>query len=253
MTDSPILFSAPMVRALLDGRKFQTRRIIKHQPPANVTSAGVISRSTEGQTDEWTWLSGDPRDCDTWGVEGDFKTGFRPDDRLWVKEAWRFINMTTEPSGRHYLCVGYEADGPDLPNRPMIEVPQEVIDKIHARKRDIWLCREQRARFMFRVLSRLTLLVDDVKVERLQDISEADAIAEGIERIDDPRGTCWKSYETYADGSPHPHAAVPNRSPVTSFRELWNSLHGANAWDANPWLVVPTFRVVRGNIDRIPA
>jgi hypothetical protein len=71
-------------------------------------------------------------------------------------------------------------------------------------------------------------------------------------KYDDPRGCAWKSYETYPDGTPHPHAVLPNASPVTSFREIWNSINDAGAWEANPWVVAYSFTVALGNIDSLP-
>jgi len=89
--------------------------------------------------------------------------------------------------------------------------------------------------------SRFVCVVKGVRAEPLQDISEADAIAEGIEPVVWHGETAWKSYETCPDGTLHPHAAVPNRSPVTSYRELWNSLHTkpGQRWEDNPivWVI----------------
>jgi hypothetical protein len=102
---------------------------------------------------------------------------------------------------------------------------------------------------MPRWASRLTLTVTDVRVERLQDCSEADAEAEGVERVDYQGAQAWKSYETYPDGSRHPHSSVPNRLARISYRELWNSINGAGAWEQNPWVVALTFTVEQRNID----
>jgi len=85
---------------------------------------------------------------------------------------------------------------------------------------------------------------DDV-IERLQDISAEDAIAEGIERD----GGGWKSYEIIHTGKHKgvrsPHAAIPNKSPLTSYRELWESLNGQGSWDLNPFVWVIQFKRIK--------
>jgi hypothetical protein len=228
--------SAPMVQALRAGRKTKTRRIVKPSPDWDqpMPCPSVTSEGWQG-----------PLDYSVWAHEGDLADGCvrrcpygKPGGLLWVRETWaqpfRRNPGTTAASGG---CV-YRADdnGRDLnPGamdgkwRPSIHMPR-------------WA-------------SRLTLRVTDVRVERLQDISEADAIAEGIERIDDPRGTAWKSYEIIHEGrhrgKPHPHALAPNRSPITSYRELWESINGGDSWALNPWVWALTFTVKQRNVDDV--
>jgi hypothetical protein len=96
---------------------------------------------------------------------------------------------------------------------------------------------------MPRELSRLTLTVTDVRVQRLHDISEADAVAEGVESGETSRGNMWKAY------GDEPNCWVDTAR--ISFIRLWNSIHDPDAWDANPWVVALTFTVQRGNIDEI--
>lgn len=250
MTDRPIIFSGPMVRALLDGRKTQTRRVLKPQPPADVTSAGVIARSNEGQTDEWTWLSGDPKDCDTWETRGEFKTRYVPGDRLWVRETWginhydyggrNFIpkQRPADLDDEHLSYLATEADAEirdEMPYRPSIHMPR-------------WA-------------SRLTLHVTGVKVERLQDISEDDAIAEGATRK--PR--CYgygNLYDGWSMDWKEPAADYALVSASMAFGSFINELHGGprwsskpgpSLWDSNPWVVAVTFRVVKANIDSAEA
>lgn len=208
MADRPIIFSAPMVRALLAGTKTQTRRLVKPD------MAAAFDRAGEKLLRRFPNQNGGP---------------YAPGDRLWVREA--FARVGDEEDDVH-ACPDlrvwsyYKADNvvPEQYRwRPSIHLPR-------------WA-------------SRLTLTVTDVRAQRLQDISEEDAIAEGIERINDPRGICWRSYETLSNGKPHPHSIVPNRSAVISYRELWNSLHGPDAWDANPWVWAISFSVAHHNID----
>nr|WP_018009330.1 hypothetical protein [Sinorhizobium medicae] len=86
--------------------------------------------------------------------------------------------------------------------------------------------------------SRLTLIVTDVSVERLQDISEADAIAEGIERSKDFPDRFMTPAGDYA-------------VPIVAYQRLWESINGPGSWEANPWVAAYTFTVIKQNIDQI--
>jgi hypothetical protein len=206
-----------MVKAILESRKSMTRRIIKPQPPAEATSAGVIATSRGGPTDLWTWLSGDPRDCDTWEPLGDFKTGYVQGMRLWVREAcraedtptgidgvryaaddaWRVIENTPEASDAWVKLYHYRGWGKDGIGKP--------VPSIH----------------MPRWASRITLEVTAVRVQRLQEISEGDAEAEGCNFFGD-QTLAYKG----------------------KFAALWGEIHGPGAWDLNPWVVAITFERV---------
>lgn len=239
MADRPIIFSAPMVRALLDGKKSQTRRLINPQPPENVTSAGVIARSGEGQTDEWSWLSGDPTDMDSWGFEGEFKTRYRPGDRLYVREAaWiappGWTDSPANPMGPQRQEVAYRADDRSgYTASAAADYKLRLYPSIH----------------MPRWASRLTLTVEDVRVGRLQAISEGDAMAEGVHRIF-PEGSA-------ADTGPNRYTVAIDGGSLNAptardaFKMLWETLHGPDSWAANPFVVALTFRVERGNIDTL--
>lgn len=216
MADRPIIFSAPMVRALLEGRKTQTRRVLRHK------SIGIgIAPTADG--DHATWIQfhhpkGGPLTCVKWP--------YAPGDRLWVREAWSGAHYWrgTKPADRVTGCYGgdvlvredlwYWADGsPDVgdfePPRPSIHMPR-------------WA-------------SRLTLTVTDVLVQRLQEISNEDAVAEG----------CPGWYRPM-----HPdHGETDGQMPWEAYADLWNSLHGPDAWAANPWVAAVSFTVRHGNID----
>lgn len=193
MTDRPIIFSAPMVRALLDGRKTQTRRLLK--PPY-----GTLE-----------YLGGS-----TWRPI--YTKCFRG-DRLWVREAFSYETMDVDRNG--FMPPWYWADG--NPTSGDFTRPKPSIH-------------------MPRWASRLTLTVTEVRVQRLQNISEADADAEGF-------------------GGDFPHVVMPDVFPDADeaggltipqcFGRLWNSLYGPDAWDANPWVAAITFTVARGNIDAL--
>ncbi|UAK24363.1 hypothetical protein [Sphingomonas nostoxanthinifaciens] len=215
MTDRPIIFSAPMVRALLDGRKTQTRRLIPGAP----TTAGWQCDPDHTAPSRCRFVAdgGTPSlPCIVRYAVG---------DRLYVRENIERANGE---------AVGFRADGSWLPNTPW-RWERAMLPSIH----------------MPREFSRLTLIVEDVKVERLQVISEHDARAEGAKRepIGVPPG-CTEAFQ-WDHGQDTAPDYVGFGSAQSSFRHLWRSLHGTASWDANPFVVALTFRVVRKNIDEV--
>jgi hypothetical protein len=225
MADRPIIFSAPMVRALLEGRKTQTRRVLSHKS----IDLGIAPR-VEVCHPEWIQFlhpQGGPLTCVKWP----YATG----DRLYVREAWRPHYLG---DGVWNLDVSYPADG----ERRMIS-DGEFGDKDWN-----WPKAADRGNVtplhMPRWASRLTLTVTDVRVQRLQDISEADAIAEGIDRLPNSGGPNHFSVSVDGGWANDPKA-------TGAYAALWNSLHGPGAWGANPWVVALTVTVQRGNIDQI--
>lgn len=218
MVDRPIIFSGSMVRALLDGRKTMTRRIIKPQP--NLAMKGV-----GGNWVVWDGLLGwrDIHEAFSDPALKQHKLRFAVGDRLYVRE-----NFALHPQSRE--TVFYKATVENEPGFPVWSGPWRP--SIH----------------LPRSASRLTLIVEAVKVERLQDISEVDAKAEGIHRY--PHH--WHDPEYPLDPIAYePFAGAPERysDPVEAYQALWNSINGPNAWDANPWVVAVSFRVVKANID----
>lgn len=234
MADRPIIFSAPMIRALLEGRKTQTRRVLKPQigDLDNVfCDGGGFWHVTDSRG---AWMS-------------QISIPHAPGDRRWVKEA-----LVAESTDQDARWPGYEADGKDV--YPMVP----------------WGWKRDRLSSMFcpRWASRLTLTVTDVRVQRLQDISEADAVAEGIDPLfsDDEiarypefggREPYWTNYlwhgrhdarRSWIDAWPRQFSGY--RDPREAFASLWASLHGPDAWAANPWVCAMTFTVQRGNIDQ---
>jgi hypothetical protein len=231
MTDRPIIFSAPMVNALLEGRKTQTRRVLKPKPEF-LGCAGDWD-----DAEEWGWEDEDGGHISVFDIRLPCITGDRlwvrededgghisvfdirlpyiTGDRLWVREA---INKTSEP-GDVFYRADYEAahgdSGKGLGWRPSIHMPR-------------WA-------------SRLTLTVTDVRMQRLHDITEADAVAEGVESGMTSHGLMWKAY-----------GDKPNcwmESARQSYIRLWESIHGTDAWHANPRVVALTFTVEKRNID----
>ncbi|WP_378952244.1 hypothetical protein [Mesorhizobium sp. ANAO-SY3R2] len=239
MTDHPTPFMADMVRALLEGRKTQTRRIIKDAP----NNLQGCFRRPDGR---WIWTT-DHRPNNGPGVGVGIGEPFRVrhsiGDRLYVREAWRThthldrFKPSVLPTD---TPVFYEADiGGDR---------RAATGKF------------RQGMHMPRWASRLTLTVTDVRVQRIQEIAEADAMAEGIERVHYTGNLPeylgmhgWRAYDRLPDGGEHPHNAAPYALPTTSFRSLWDSLNAERGygWDANPWVTATSFTIQRGNIDEV--
>lgn len=224
MTDRPILFSAPMVRALLAGTKTQTRRVIKPRGENSLFAPGMWADSYVLNPGNAEWRA----------REISFTVG----DRLWVREQyyqfghWEpVIGAKTKGGQQKWAFVGVD-------QMVTFEQPAECLASRNKAFPGLPRWYKRLGRFMPRRYSRLTLTVTDVRVERLQDISEADAIAEGIEPA--ALANHWRDY------GPDP---LPWASPVESYRSLWDSINGPSAWDANPWVVAVSFDVLQGNID----
>lgn len=202
MAERPILFSAPMVRALLAGTKTQTRRIVKPQPQGG-------------------WSSGDHGcSCDARENVGPCPYG-KAGDRLWVKETWK----------ADQIWDGF---------RP-IDIPEgEAIiytaDEHATRIVPFGWGRGRPSIFMSRAASRLTLELTDVRVERLNDINEEDALAEGMDVFSDGAGFTVP----LANGKPGPW----QRNAVDAYRNLWEVINGAGSWAANPLVWVLNFKRV---------
>lgn len=229
MTGRPILFSPAMACALLEGRKSQTRRMVEPQPQPNGGKGLHPVEPYHTPQGKWTWVLSGTGMGD--GTSGQYCRYGEPGDVLWVKEAWR-----TEP--KHDKLRPSEIS----PGSPILHSAGTGLTF----PSPLW-GRSRHGRYMPRWASRLTLELTDVRVERLQAITEADAIAEGIEPVLTGAGErCgWLDYEHTGPGTGYYLEAV------NSYDSLWESIHGAGSWEANPWVWVLTFKVHRGNIDRL--
>jgi hypothetical protein len=212
--ERPILMSAPMVRAILSGAKTMTRRVVKPQPKHRA----ILSNNGK-------WYDAD---CINPGEEMICRFG-NVGDRLWVKEAWGCDDW----DGGSYpdsFGLWYAADPEDAPLKWVNVYPQTAYTKEFAKPG-----KSRSSLFMPRWASRLTLEITGVRAEQLQDITEADAKAEGCEAVPLTEGeimlmgvddsSCW-----------------PARS---AFARLWYSIHGVESWDANPWVWVVSFKRLR--------
>ena len=187
MKERPILFSGPMVKAILDGSKTQTRRVVKR----------LDVRSGMPQPEMDSLLSLCP-----YG---------KPGDRLWVRETF---GIDDEDGS-----VLYFAD------------PDTAQAAEHARVCEDRYPRRRASIHMPRWASRILLEITDVRVERLCDISEDDARAEGIEYSERFKGYCVGMAEHYN-----------SHDPRLSYASLWESINGPDSWAANPWVWVVEFR-----------
>lgn len=210
MKERPILFSAPMVRAILAGTKTQTRRVVKPQPhdPAEGTYAAPSMIHGTGSYTQDHMLAD--------GFDGGTCPYGQPGDRLWVREAWRTeasydaIKPSLLPVGlRDTLAVPFWYDADLCGNTSGIPGLQPG--------------KYRPGMFMPREASRITLEIVGVRVELLQDISDADATAEG---------------------TPHSLHLQGGRFANENFAHLWECINGDGSWDANPWVWVVEFKRV---------
>jgi len=242
MADLPILFSAPMVLAIIreierpGTGKTQTRRVLRPQPENFETSPGVLCKASL-HFDE-----GEPRGRIVLGNDGAGvitlqRVPYAVGDRLWVREAWRCearFDQTKPSNLPHGVPIYYAADPDHRDSEP------GCAEKLRP------------GMFMMRWASRLTLIVTDVRVQRVQEMegqhpSESDAIAEGVNAIHHGDGAVYYSaFRDWPDGKNW-------IDPTDAFRELWDSLNAARgfSWDTNPWVAAYTFRPILSNIDNL--
>lgn len=199
MKETPLLFTAEMVRAILEGRKTQTRRIGRHQD-ARCTELDVeyFLHATKGYEATATYRAFPNGGTARWAIEA--CPHGKPGDALWVRETWaaervfdcRKPSQISPTSRVHFL-----ADGP----KPK------------------WAGKTRVSIFMPKWASRLTLEITKVRVERLVEISDEDAKAEGMQPV-----------------------LGPNNPHIFHFEQTWNSIHGPYAFGKNPWVWVIEFK-----------
>ena len=220
----PILFQTAMVQALIAGTKTQTRRLVKGRgfDPQQATGFHILD-CRDGR-DVYQLhrpdANGQP------AAIGEVRHRYAPGDRLWVRETWADYNAgVSDEMKANYPAMGqphyvYRADFTEL-----------LTDKVGIWKPSI---------HMPRPASRLTLEVVSVRVERVREISEQDAEAEGVARFaDDVAPVVWQ--QKYVDYQSGLRAYASARD---SYRSLWDHINGAGSWEANPWVWVIEFQRV---------
>lgn len=221
--ERPILFSAPMVRAILDGRKTMTRRILKWDglPDAPPTEKFCTKGEPAWQEtcDPGYWIG-----CDTNGTTIFARCPFGvPGDRLWVREKYTVAEVCGEGVGNFFIVFEDEWGPGDLcANEPK---PKELRPAPFSLRPGV-----HPSIHLPRSVARLTLEVVSVRVERLQEISVEDAKAEGVEEHDDDGVTYYGPF-----GKGHVCA-------VSAFAILWEEINGPGSWSANPWVWRIEFR-----------
>lgn len=233
MRERPILFNAPMVRAILDGRKTQTRRVVKPQPKVerDWSCPGEDGLSFSNRNGAWV--------ATVWKASpliAERCPHGKPGDRLWVRETWSPDHRNVYPC----MPVVYRADG-----YPTDEDRRCALGRVYEcdeRRGDCLACAEFKWRpsiHMPRWASRLTLRITGVRIERLQDISDEDALAEGCSGHDpEPADEGGTIYAMKGRGS------AP--SPRAHFWHVWDEAYGGGekAWARNPWVWVIEFERV---------
>lgn len=216
--EKSILFNAEMVKAVLGGRKTQTRRAIMVGRGVPLSEDGAWQWSPKVcLPDEYG-----PREGVWWSVGNGhaFKCPFgKAGDRLWVRESF-FVQPGIWQRHHGPQPVEYSADVDD---RAQLE-DYDRKPSIH----------------MPRWASRLTLGIVEVRAQKLQDLADSDAVAEGIERVGGRHCLSpWRNYRKGVEGEMSMDCSCPRRS----FMTLWESIHGKGAWEANPWVWATTFKV----------
>ncbi|MBL1436545.1 MAG: hypothetical protein COB08_010145 [Rhodobacteraceae bacterium] len=238
MTDHSILFQHNMVEALQAGRKTQTRRMLKPQPktfirPDSGKECLVYPLKVEGRN--YTNIA---MGLKTSGVITEQKIPYQTGDRLWVKEAHWALGHWQETgelkkNGKPKLAFSRAFNEP-------VRFAEPDYTKSFPRDTTFgWYKRN--SLFHPKADSRTTLLITDVRVQRLQDIRSYDALWEGIDRLTEPDG--FRDY--LSDASTARLAMVP------SFKSLINSINGPDTWEQNPWVVAYSFQVQHRNVDKV--
>lgn len=231
--ERPIIFSGPMIQAILAGRKTQTRRVVKPQPehwrcdaPGMEDIGGLAWKGRLCEADAFPGRP--PKHSDA--LEDLCPYG-QPGDLLYVKESWRPRSWSAEGGWGE---IEYRADG----SARQVEGPWSFERMFPF---DMPPARWRPSTHMPRWASRITLEITGVRVQRLGEISDEDAIAEGIE----PKGVG-------RDGKPRwivyglEHLGQVTTSPAWSYERLWDTIHGDGAWvhDKDKWVWAITFRKV---------
>lgn len=219
MKERPILFSGPMVQAILNGTKTQTRRVVKPQP----TQLGfgrncIVDAYCKPAPFPLAYYE---RHGAYWNSSAPLKMPYgKPGERLWVRETW---------APGDWMVFGTAKEDPETVLYKADKSALHWDGRAMALPLDTYAFNWQAVRWrpsihMPRWASRITLEITAVRVERLQDISRGDCMAEGC---------------------PFPNLAGKT-DPVAWYRELWESINGPHSWDDNPWVWVVEFKRVEG-------
>ncbi len=254
VTSKPILFSTPMVLALLDGRKTMTRRVVKPVGFCRDQIAGGIPHNGKDAVllNAPAYLkfpACENKDCMGYGRGGArIPSPWKIGDLLWVRETWADVNSPDGPAIAYKdgdVRTWHEFSrtfGPNMGAGPSMDYDTYpgnytmwFSDLFAGEEGHRW----KPSIHMPRWASRLTLRITDVRVERVQEISEEGAMAEGIEDL----GGVWRDYQLRTFD--HFNTAKE------SFRSLWDSINAKRGfgWNVNPWVWVVSFEFIKMNVD----
>lgn len=217
MKEHPILFNEVMVRAILDGSKTQTR-IVSNPQPEFVAFPDPHEKPVTAPTPSIIGANGFQM----------LKCPFEIGDRLWVREKFQplwdeGIEYGSDERLNYKTGAGYYISYP---------ATDGIVEFVNADEEDSTACKP--SIHMPRWASRITLEIVNVRIERLNDISDGDAVAEGI---------TWQSGVSWlCDYERHLTSAYRSL-----FADLWRSIYGETSWDENPWVWVIEFKKVGGN------
>lgn len=225
MADRPILFSGPMVRALLAGTKTQTRRMLNPQPPEGADLVGLYAPGLTAVFEVLTQR----------GPDYAVRLRHMPKDRLYVRETWQGLSFGDYLPTKSKTC----------------DLRFAATDTLGTASKDVRGYPWRPGIHMPRWASRITLTVTDVRVERLQAINAVDALAEGVSSTEH-----WRPKDV--EGKPFEDKwwddfTFWSEYPQLAYRELWEAINGPGSWEANPWVAAYTFTVELGNIDQLRA
>lgn len=223
--ERPILFSGAMVRAILEGRKTQTRRLLKPQITEKLDGrwSWIASSSERGESGKFQYSWPDP-DGNAFTIRGReqavrYRCPYgKIGERLWVRETWAVVPKVSDDGPKHKAKgdgtgatwrADWNGNPSGFPWKPSIHMPR-------------WA-------------SRITLEITGVRIERLNDIDLADCIAEGIEwKHRDDKTTHWRDYSGLDVSC--------TTSAYFSYQTLWESINGPLSWSLNPWVWVVEFK-----------
>ncbi|MBA7802564.1 hypothetical protein HV170_13670 [Citrobacter freundii] len=238
MKERGMIFNAEMVRAILDGRKTQTRRPVKFPHIDRDAMCELSGNELAGELSAGNYRN---------SPHG------KPGDRIWVRETWGVVSHELDEDGRIQPWT------PDRPATVIHEMPfgngyysGHAIyaadggftwgdDDGYEDGRSCW----KPSIHMPRAACRILLEITEVRVERLKDISEQDSMSEGIDS--DRLAESQDNYDCVAD-----HNMTGRPTAKGNYRDLWSSIYGAENWDASPWVWVIEFKVVP-NVQDNPA
>lgn len=249
MKSRPILFTGPMVRAILENRKTQTRREINPQPESRGSAGALFWRGGPRLLHAGYGADYVHTDLDALrrAMEAASPYG-QPGDRLWVREAYEITkwDRVYQPGKKRGSLIGlqgrYLADSKEF----NICLTAAESKKFRRWKRKAG---QRGSIYLFRSLCRIELEITDLLVERLNDITEDDAIAEGIE-ITEKTPTYRVGFGPLAEQTTHykfygkelERLKQQTTNPVWSYETLWESINGPGSWQKNPWVWVLEFK-----------